>query len=193
VLVKRREDEFEEIKMKDGDGKEQIHAENSKNEDTISPPAGTISDEYTNSQAGLTILKSGFDAGKCLTCGNVKNKEDADVWDSDDEKFEEIKVATMYSMIKDVVIKINGMDIPKKVLYLTNNHAVLLDKSEAAMVKCIENLGIGKPRFVIKLLASLGVRTQMEKAHKEFVGSKDELNEENVSYCEINKKRRKNG
>lgn len=58
-------------------------------------------------------------------------------------------------MAEDVTIKsTGGMEVQKKVLYLTNKQAGMIDKK--SMEKCIDELEIGKPKFVIILLTALG-------------------------------------
>lgn len=73
--------------------------------------------------------------------------------------------ASRYLKVDDCTITINGREVPKKVLYLTNKQASLFD--EHAMERCIEALDLGQPKFIISLLISCGVRSQMERAHQE--------------------------
>jgi hypothetical protein len=78
---------------------------------------------------------------------------------------DEMKIQTMYKMVEDVDVRIQGKDVQKKILYLTNRQANLFD--ENAMQRCIQALDIGDPKFVIKLLPSCGVESQMRIAHTE--------------------------
>jgi hypothetical protein len=80
---------------------------------------------------------------------------------------DEMKIQTMYKMVEDVHVQIQGKEVVKKVLYLTNKQANLFD--EQAMQRCIQALDIGDPKFVIKLLPSCGVESQMHIAHTEYL------------------------
>jgi hypothetical protein len=79
---------------------------------------------------------------------------------------DEMKIQTMYKMVEDVSVRVQGKEVVKKVLYLTNKQSNLFD--EQAMVRCIQALDIGDPKFVIKLVPSLGVESQVRIAHTEL-------------------------
>jgi hypothetical protein len=80
---------------------------------------------------------------------------------------DEMKIQTMYKMVEDVCARIQGKEVQKKILYLTNKQANLFN--EQAMQRCIQALDIGDPKFVIKLLPSCGVESQMRIAHTEHL------------------------
>lgn len=82
---------------------------------------------------------------------------------------DEMKIQTMYKMVEDVNVDIGGKQVVKKVLYLTNKQAALFD--DEAMARCIQALDIGEPKFVIKLCASPGVRSQSVISHSELKGT----------------------
>jgi hypothetical protein len=84
--------------------------------------------------------------------------------------FDEMKIQTMYKMVEDVTVDIMGKQVQKKVLYLTNKQAALFD--DEAMARCIQALDIGEPKFVIKLCASISVRSQNVIAHGETTGTR---------------------
>jgi hypothetical protein len=88
--------------------------------------------------------------------------------DFQEETVDEMKIQTMYKMVDDVTINVDGQSVQKKILYLTNKQAALFD--ENAMARCIQALDIGDPKFVIKLCTSCGVASQMLKAHEEGIG-----------------------
>lgn len=88
-----------------------------------------------------------------------------------EQTIDEMKVQTMYKMVQDTNINVNGKTITKKVLYLTNKQVALFD--EKAMKRCIRSLDIGDPKFVIKLCPSIGVPSQMKLSHEEMIGKKE--------------------
>lgn len=107
--------------------------------------------------------------------GNDVDKESAitdfDI-DQDDEKEEsvdEMKIQTMYKMVDDITVNVDGRIVQKKVLYLTNKQASFFN--DTAMQRCIQALDIGQPKFVIKLNPSIGVASQMRIAHEEMIGT----------------------
>ena len=90
---------------------------------------------------------------------------------NDDIDVDEMKVQTMYKMVDDCRVVVHGMEVRKKVLYLTNKQASKLD--ESAMERVVQALDIKEPKFVIKLLPSTGSAKQMSVAHSELIGSKE--------------------
>ena len=66
------------------------------------------------------------------------------------EQLDKIKARTMYNMVEPID---GGV---KKVLFLTNNQALLLAKEPASMSKMLDRLEVGKPQLVISLLESNG-------------------------------------
>ena len=84
---------------------------------------------------------------------------------------DEMKIQTMYKMVEECRVVIHGKEVTKKVLYLTNKQAVMFD--ELAMERVVQALDIGEPKFVIKLLPSIGSAKQMSVAHSERIGSKE--------------------
>ena len=84
----------------------------------------------------------------------------------DEGAVDEMKIQTMYKMVEDVVVNIDGREVTKKVLYLTNKQASMFD--DQSMLRCIEALDIGEPKFVILLLPSYGDLTQNMIAHSEL-------------------------
>jgi hypothetical protein len=66
------------------------------------------------------------------------------------EQLDKIKARTMYNMVEPID---GGV---KKVLFLTNNQALLLAKEPASMNKMFDRLEVGKPQLVISLLESNG-------------------------------------
>ena len=89
-----------------------------------------------------------------------------------EESVDEMKIQTMYKMVDDVTVNVNGKQVSKKILYLTNKQAAFFD--EKAMQRCIQALDIGEPKFVIKLNPSVGVQSQMGTAHEEMIGTSSE-------------------
>lgn len=75
----------------------------------------------------------------------------------------------MYKMVEDVTVSVQGKEITKKVLYLTNKQVSLFD--ETAMVRCIQALEIGKPKFVILLAPSVGMELQTHIGHAELINT----------------------
>ena len=75
----------------------------------------------------------------------------------------------MYKMVEDCQVEVEGRDVMKKVLYLTNKQASLID--EAAMERCIQALDIGQPKFIIRLCPSIGVNSQNDLSHPEIQGT----------------------
>ena len=75
----------------------------------------------------------------------------------------------MYKMVDDIAVNVQGQNVLKKVLYLTNNQAALFD--EAAMERCIQALDFGEPKFIIRLSPSHGVASQEHIAHEELEGT----------------------
>lgn len=86
----------------------------------------------------------------------------------DESSVDEMKIQTMYKMVDECRVAVQGREVTKKVLYLTNKQALLFD--ESAMGRCVQALDLGEPKFVIKLLPSLGVHSQMRTAHPELYG-----------------------
>jgi hypothetical protein len=70
----------------------------------------------------------------------------------------------MYNMVDEVDVIKDGMYSKKKSMYLTNTQAGLF--TEPTMVKCIEALDVGEPKFVINLLPSAGLAALVWKAVK---------------------------
>lgn len=60
----------------------------------------------------------------------------------------------MYKMVSECTVSSEGKSFAKKVMYLTNRQASLFD--ESAMIRCIDALDLGQPKFVINLLPSSG-------------------------------------
>lgn len=102
-----------------------------------------------------------------------------------EESIDEMKIQTMYKMVDDVAVNVNGKQVTKKILYLTNKQAVFFD--DQAMQRCIQALDIGEPKFVIKLLPCIGVKSQMNIAHEELIGSKYEYTGGYFTTSEIDK------
>lgn len=57
----------------------------------------------------------------------------------------------------------------KKVLYLPYDYAIRFD--EESMCHCLQELGVGDPKFVIKLVPSVGLYSLMKKVHGETKGT----------------------
>jgi hypothetical protein len=72
----------------------------------------------------------------------------------EDEEYHDLKVQTMYNMVHLAHVDKKRMD--KKVLYLTNKQAESLNAN--ALLRCIEALDLGEPKFIICLLPSLGTK-----------------------------------
>lgn len=73
---------------------------------------------------------------------------------------DEMKVQTMYKMIEEITIKTDlGHKVMKKLLYLTNEQALMFD--EKAVSKLLEELDIGDPKFVIIFEPGVNVQSQM--------------------------------
>jgi hypothetical protein len=82
---------------------------------------------------------------------------------------EEIKIRTMFEMVEQVPIVVQGADFTKKILYLTNEQANRFDSESIS--KCVETLDLGDPRLVIILSPATGVESQMQAAHPDKVPS----------------------
>ena len=102
-----------------------------------------------------------------------------------EESVDEMKIQTMYKMVDDVTVNVNGKQVSKKILYLTNKQAAFFD--EQAMQRCIQALDIGEPKFVIKLNPSVGVKSQMGTAHDEMIGTSFEYTGGYFTTSEIDK------
>ncbi len=61
-----------------------------------------------------------------------------------------IVVQTMYRMVEDITVEVQGNSIKKKFLYLTNAQAAMLNRT--TIEKCIQALDVGDPKCVIRLL-----------------------------------------
>ena len=73
---------------------------------------------------------------------------------------DEMKVQTMYKMIEEITIKTDlGHKVMKKLLYLTNEQALMFD--EKAVSKLLEEVDIGDPKFVIIFEPGVNVQSQM--------------------------------
>jgi hypothetical protein len=92
----------------------------------------------------------------------VEHKEDA--LESKDNYLDEVKVATMYKLVEDVKIDLDGADVDGNCLYLTNNQAAKF--GEENMKKCLHALELGEPKCLIRLAKSLGT-AQTYKVHIE--------------------------
>jgi hypothetical protein len=88
---------------------------------------------------------------------------------AEETNVDEMKIQTMYKMVEDCQVEVEGRDVLKKVLYLTNKQASLID--EQAMERCIQALDIGQPKFIIRLCPSIGVESQNNIAHSEMKGT----------------------
>lgn len=99
---------------------------------------------------------------------------------------DEMQIQTMFKMVEDLTVNIGGRQVSKKVLYLTNKQATLIN--DEAMDRCIKALDIGEPKFIIKLCSSPGVKSQMFEAHKEREGSQYTLfnNDKGCMSSELN-------
>eukprot|EP01036_Dinobryon_divergens_P034386 gene34386-44420_t len=86
-----------------------------------------------------------------------------------DATVDEMKIQTMYKMVDDIRVSVQGQNVSKKVLYLTNNQAALFD--DAAMELCIQTLDFGEPKYIIRLSPSTGVSSQEHIAHEELEGT----------------------
>jgi len=118
--------------------------------------------------------------------GNDLESEITDFDNEEEEKQEsvdEMKIQTMYKMVDDITVNIEGRIVQKKVLYLTNKQAAFFD--EAAMMRCIQALDIGEPKFVIKLNPSIAVYSQMRIAHEEMIGTNAEFTPQQFETSEI--------
>lgn len=82
-------------------------------------------------------------AHRDVSAATAKNEQNVD----------EMKIQTMYKMVEECDVQVQGMQVKKKMLYLTNKQASLFD--EPAMLRCIQALDIGDPKFVIRLLPSI--------------------------------------
>ncbi len=94
----------------------------------------------------------------------LKYEKNDKVFDND-LALDEMKVQLMHNMVEDVHIKWEGTEVNKKILYLTNHQASLVDN--VAMKRCIEALDIGNPKFVIILNGSVGSKSMMDISHEE--------------------------
>lgn len=55
-------------------------------------------------------------------------------------------------MVEDVEITVNGRNLEKKVLYLTNKQCNMFD--DVGILRCLQALDLGKPKCVIRLLSA---------------------------------------
>ena len=92
---------------------------------------------------------------------------------------DEMKIQTMYKMVDECTVVTQGKEVQKKVLYLTNKQAVMFD--EEAMERAVLALDIGEPKFVIKLMGSLGMQSQMLKSHPEKLNTSQLLYKKSTS------------
>jgi hypothetical protein len=75
----------------------------------------------------------------------------------------------MYKLVDDCSVTIHGRSMHKKVLYLPFEYATRFD--ERSMKRCLEELDIGEPKFVIMLAPSIGLHALMKKVHGEALGT----------------------
>lgn len=122
-------------------------------------------DTANNAQkASASFNKTGTpasdDTGK--TEKNAPRRQfDTDIVKDEKKIIDEMKVQTMYKMIEEITIKTSeGHKILKKLLYLTNEQALMFD--EKAVSKLLEELDIGDPKFVIIFEPAVCVLSQMK-------------------------------
>ena len=84
-----------------------------------------------------------------------------------DKEIDEMKIQTMFKMVDECRVSTEGKDVIKKVVYLTNTQASKFD--EDMMGRFLSALDIGEPKFVIKLIDSEGIASQMRLAHPEKI------------------------
>lgn len=78
----------------------------------------------------------------------------SDIVSTREKTIDEMKIKTMFRMIEDVSTEIDGVELEKKVLYLTNKQCSMFD--EEGMKRCIEALDLGEPKCIIRLIGSYG-------------------------------------
>lgn len=71
-----------------------------------------------------------------------------------DRTIDEMKVQTMFKMVEDVSISLDGRMFEKKLLYLTNKQCSMFD--ETGILRCIQALDLGEPKCIIRLMFSGG-------------------------------------
>ena len=71
-----------------------------------------------------------------------------------DRTIDEMKVQTMFKMVEDVTISLDGRMFDKKLLYLTNKQCSMFD--ETGILRCIQALDLGEPKCIIRLMFSGG-------------------------------------
>ena len=86
-----------------------------------------------------------------------------------DKDVDEMKIQTMFKLVDECRVSAQGKDVIKKVVYLTNTQASKFD--EDMMGKFLKALEITEPKFVIKLVDSEGIASQMRLAHPEKADS----------------------
>jgi hypothetical protein len=88
------------------------------------------------------------------------------------EALEDIKLKTMFKLVEDIEISIDGRRISKKLLYLSNKQAASFGLN--SMQKVFSSLELKRPNFVIKLLTSLAGRANHD-AHSESPNTGEEM------------------
>ena len=121
-----------------------------------------IEKEYRASNCFHEDIESGINALK----ERLKHEKSDRVFDND-LALDEMKVQLMHNMVENVHIKWEGTEVNKKILYLTNRQASLVDS--VSMKRCIDSLDIGNPKFVIILNGSVGSKTMMDISHEEKI------------------------
>ena len=167
----------------------QVSSAEKKRSSTGVEPATVTSSELDQIPSPATpkgiltsAAKSVRSVARSVHSGSMRDEDDMDTLyaaarDSmkmrEAQNVDEMKIQTMYKMVEEVHVSVQGMQVNKKVLYLTNKQACLFD--EDAMKRCIQALDLGDPKFVIRLLPSLGnfsidvqVHSECQKTNKEF-------------------------
>ncbi len=86
----------------------------------------------------------------------VFNDDDmrSEVMTTKEKTIDEMKIKTMFRMIEDVPVEVDGVELEKKVLYLTNKQCSMFD--EEGTDRCIQALDLGQPKCIIRLIGSYG-------------------------------------
>jgi len=103
---------------------------------------------------------------------NEKSSIDEMKIQSREKTIDEMKIQTMYKMVEDIQISIEGRELERKVLYLTNKQCNMFD--ENGITKCMQALDLGNPKCVIRLMNSIGGVCNYS-AHIELHGSEKHI------------------
>ena len=121
-------------------------------------------DDSSDVKASSNTLKSRTNTFPTSPSKNTENQNEKDKRKEDDaaqNMINEMQMQTMYKMVEEITIKTdNGHNVMKKMLYLTNEQALMFD--EKAVLKLLDRyLDLGESKFIIILEPAVFAHYQM--------------------------------